>query len=145
MKLIFFFFSSRRRHTRCALVTGVQTCALPICRQERTDRGALDDESVVVVRSPHRRRLRRRFVHPARQGPARTPRHAVHRMTMSKIFETLQAALGADVVIDAARAAERASSYWDPSPMRAAALVRPRTTADPSEALKYCAGAQQKK
>src|SRR3546814_6649702 len=28
--LMFFFFSSRRRHTRCALVTGVQTCALPI-------------------------------------------------------------------------------------------------------------------
>src|SRR3546814_1150559 len=25
-----FFVSSRRRHTRCALVTGVQTCALPI-------------------------------------------------------------------------------------------------------------------
>src|SRR3546814_9271148 len=28
--VLFFFFSSRRRHTRCALVTGVQTCALPI-------------------------------------------------------------------------------------------------------------------
>src|SRR3546814_289851 len=28
--LFLFFFSSRRRHTRCALVTGVQTCALPI-------------------------------------------------------------------------------------------------------------------
>src|SRR3546814_18673500 len=28
---LFVFFSSRRRHTRCALVTGVQTCALPIC------------------------------------------------------------------------------------------------------------------
>src|SRR3546814_2496877 len=28
----FFFFSSGRRHTRCALVTGVQTCALPISR-----------------------------------------------------------------------------------------------------------------
>src|SRR3546814_3051227 len=28
-----FFFSSRRRHTRCALVTGVQTCALPIWNQ----------------------------------------------------------------------------------------------------------------
>src|SRR3546814_1031399 len=27
---MFFFFSSRRRHTRCALVTGVQTWALPI-------------------------------------------------------------------------------------------------------------------
>src|SRR3546814_4895062 len=30
MLVIIFFFSSRRRHTRCALVTGVQTCALPI-------------------------------------------------------------------------------------------------------------------
>src|SRR3546814_9922942 len=35
---LYVFFSSRRRHTRCALVTGVQTCALPIscvivCRQ----------------------------------------------------------------------------------------------------------------
>src|SRR3546814_12897494 len=31
---LFFFFSSRRRHTRCALVTGVQTCALPISNHE---------------------------------------------------------------------------------------------------------------
>src|SRR3546814_1101381 len=30
MSLFSCFFSSRRRHTRCALVTGVQTCALPI-------------------------------------------------------------------------------------------------------------------
>src|SRR3546814_1608984 len=30
-----FFFSSRRRHTSCALVTGVQTCALPICEGQR--------------------------------------------------------------------------------------------------------------
>src|SRR3546814_322573 len=29
-RLSCFFFSSRRRHTRCELVTGVQTCALPI-------------------------------------------------------------------------------------------------------------------
>src|SRR3546814_4653538 len=29
-----FFFSSRRRHTRCALVTGVQTCVLPISGME---------------------------------------------------------------------------------------------------------------
>src|SRR5213082_2505733 len=28
---LFFFFSSRRRHTRLCQVTGVQTCALPIC------------------------------------------------------------------------------------------------------------------
>src|SRR3546814_1866885 len=33
MWILLFFFSSRRRHTRCALVTGVQTCALPISRQ----------------------------------------------------------------------------------------------------------------
>src|SRR3546814_8583106 len=31
--LVGFFFSSRRRHTRCALVTGVQTCALPILKR----------------------------------------------------------------------------------------------------------------
>src|SRR3546814_3474694 len=30
MFVCLFFFSSRRRHTRCELVTGVQTCALPI-------------------------------------------------------------------------------------------------------------------
>src|SRR3546814_7050307 len=37
-----FFFSSRRRHTRCALVTGVQTCALPILR------GCLDRHGIEV-------------------------------------------------------------------------------------------------
>src|SRR3546814_5506488 len=37
---VHFFFSSRRRHTRCALVTGVQTCALPICWVE-VDGGAV--------------------------------------------------------------------------------------------------------
>src|SRR3546814_9222158 len=35
---MFFFFSSRRRHTRCALVTGVQTCALPIVSEYPSDR-----------------------------------------------------------------------------------------------------------
>src|SRR3546814_9866147 len=33
--MLSFFFSSRRRHTRCALVTGVQTCALPISPKRR--------------------------------------------------------------------------------------------------------------
>src|SRR3546814_8770342 len=42
-----FFFSSRRRHTRCALVTGVQTCALPICfgSEELEDRTELTVEA----------------------------------------------------------------------------------------------------
>src|SRR3546814_12066512 len=35
----FFVFSSRRRHTRCALVTGVQTCALPISAGRRAGVG----------------------------------------------------------------------------------------------------------
>src|SRR3546814_598915 len=39
---MFFFFSSRRRHTRCALVTGVQTCALPICNSTQ---GVLDRDN----------------------------------------------------------------------------------------------------
>src|SRR3546814_8266851 len=34
---LYFFFSSRRRHTICALVTGVQTCALPISRMRRPE------------------------------------------------------------------------------------------------------------
>src|SRR3546814_10705051 len=36
MCVSFLFFSSRRRHTRCALVTGVQTCALPIWQHLET-------------------------------------------------------------------------------------------------------------
>src|SRR3546814_172096 len=45
---VFFFFSSRRRHTRCALVTGVQTCALPISSQEARHR---DDARRFAMRS----------------------------------------------------------------------------------------------
>src|SRR3546814_4933110 len=39
------FFSSRRRHTRCALVTGVQTCALPIWEYYKALRGLLAAEA----------------------------------------------------------------------------------------------------
>src|SRR3546814_12710277 len=56
----FFFFSSRRRHTRCALVTGVQTCALPIwCHRGRPrspDRAPRAAEPLLApVPRPHRR------------------------------------------------------------------------------------------
>src|SRR3546814_2237709 len=37
MFVLCFFLSSRRRHTRCALVTGVQTCALPIWKNQMND------------------------------------------------------------------------------------------------------------
>src|SRR3546814_6590191 len=46
---LFFFFSSRRRHTRCALVTGVQTCALPIFRLESVQNA--NDMATVVAKT----------------------------------------------------------------------------------------------
>src|SRR3546814_9819309 len=47
--LLLFVFSSRRRHTRCALVTGVQTCALPI---------SVSDPLQISVAINHRWRLK---------------------------------------------------------------------------------------
>src|SRR3546814_8449853 len=53
-----FFFSSRRRHTRCALVTGVQTCALPIYlvpvaeHERREEHG--DEEPEQALQKLHR-------------------------------------------------------------------------------------------
>src|SRR3546814_2116826 len=62
--LCFFFFSSRRRHTRCALVTGVQTCALPILgvqvpfkqmKQQTPSRPVLPDEHrIYTAQAPSR-------------------------------------------------------------------------------------------
>src|SRR3546814_17964099 len=68
------FFSSRRRHTRCALVTGVQTCALPIFRNSR---GSCRAGS--LPRSPRRRdrplsRRRRRDAAGAARAPPRSRR-----------------------------------------------------------------------
>src|SRR3546814_3860897 len=45
---LFFFFSSRRRHTRCALVTGVQTCALPISKVARSARSFTMGEKSLI-------------------------------------------------------------------------------------------------
>src|SRR3546814_122579 len=44
--LLLFFVSSRRRHTRCALVTGVQTCALPILNTKDNTPSVLNVEMV---------------------------------------------------------------------------------------------------
>src|SRR3546814_19213948 len=62
--VLLFFFSSRRRHTRCALVTGVQTCALPILflavvpELPRHRAGAQSDERRQPAHHPHRDRRR---------------------------------------------------------------------------------------
>src|SRR3546814_6047496 len=45
------FFSSRRRHTRCALVTGVQTCALPIWLFKRLGDPVRAGETIAIVQS----------------------------------------------------------------------------------------------
>src|SRR3546814_10819697 len=44
-----FFFSSRRRHTRCALVTGVQTCALPIYAEANRRRGDTSENLIGLL------------------------------------------------------------------------------------------------
>src|SRR3546814_9948646 len=68
---VLFFVSSRRRHTRCALVTGVQTCALPIylrgprCPARRRGPGP--------VRHRVPRRAARHRQRCAAEGAARTP------------------------------------------------------------------------
>src|SRR3546814_12297505 len=66
----FFFFSSRRRHPRCALVTGVQTCALPIFSIEGAAKVALFEQR----RGDTVRRVEERFdmihVVPPQVAPA---------------------------------------------------------------------------
>src|SRR3546814_9710309 len=53
--MLCFFFSSRRRHTRCALVTGVQTCALPISLDEAVLRPEIAQRADLAgVRAAHR-------------------------------------------------------------------------------------------
>ena len=51
---VFFFFSSRRRHTRYGTVTGVQTCALPICWRAAAAAGG--DKGWCAFRIERRRR-----------------------------------------------------------------------------------------
>src|SRR3546814_10356908 len=50
--MIYVFFSSRRRHTRCALVTGVQTCALPIFDDLTLEADILVNNAGIQVVSP---------------------------------------------------------------------------------------------
>src|SRR3546814_13120309 len=65
------FFSSRRRHTRCALVTGVQTCALPISWVARL----LD---LVARRKPTADRLTTAIDAPCRPAAVRTVQRLSH-------------------------------------------------------------------
>src|SRR3546814_11793249 len=105
-----FFFSSRRRHTRCALVTGVQTCALPISR-------------LLAWADPHH--------------PPRLPRGSLLRAPPAPRVRALARAGGGD---GGARSEERrvgkecvstCRSRWSPYPYK-------KTTDDSTEVLIDC-------
>src|SRR3546814_21182701 len=59
-----FFFSSRRRHTRCALVTGVQTCALPILKDSFCKKTACDQSGNRSLETFHQALPRRQHLRP---------------------------------------------------------------------------------
>src|SRR3546814_19657113 len=73
----FLFFSSRRRHTSCALVTGVQTCALPIWRRAEHARLRSEDEGIAVAAEGGERRLDRRPVGSGRSEERRVGKECV--------------------------------------------------------------------
>src|SRR3546814_823822 len=84
-----FFLSSRRRHTRCALVTGVQTCALPY------DSGMLDysedAKDVVPTESLKWHRNSVRPPDPAQLGKWRTKLSKAERILFEQLAgETLE-------------------------------------------------------
>src|SRR3546814_5494932 len=95
--LFTFFFSSRRRHTRCALVTGVQTCALPIYPREslgprpaRRNRAPPQGTQrrhpralLPEARNPGPRRFRRRLARAVAQGGGY--RRRCHRLLRRQI------------------------------------------------------------
>src|SRR3546814_3765755 len=77
--LCVFFFSSRRRHTRCALVTGVQTCALPILEWPRGR----------TAREGRMTRFQFDHIHLRSPEPEETARF-YERMFGAKIIRTVQ-------------------------------------------------------
>src|SRR3546814_8554010 len=78
--ILLFVMSSRRRHTRCALVTGVQTCALTICLEAvyRLHAATMAVDQL-THRDSGRRQLDSRLLHSPRHRPGadtRMPRLA---------------------------------------------------------------------
>src|SRR3546814_956319 len=92
-----FFFSSRRRHTRCALVTGVQTCALPICEIENlTLFDPLTGETL--------RKLPRYTIYPGSH-------YVTSRRTVLDAVETIKVELRERLEIGRASCRERVCQY----------------------------------
>src|SRR3546814_10822681 len=101
-----FFFSSRRRHTRGALVTVVQTCALPICRRGSlvAGGGARSGLSAAFDRGRGRRR------HAA--AGSRTAGAAARRAARRALRRPRAAALAAVAVGTGRPAARRRSAAF---------------------------------
>ena len=57
---------------------------------------------------------------------------------MRELIERLQKIVGQSGIVSGPDLSERATSYWDPSPTKAIALVRPRSTSEVSEVLALC-------
>src|SRR3546814_8004033 len=79
-----FFYSSRSRHTRCALVTGVQTCALPI--------------SAIFASRPRAAWMQLFIEHDVPGGPANTRRELArdpHFLARDNIYEAEHPGIGA--------------------------------------------------
>src|SRR3546814_10136322 len=85
--LVVFFFSSRRRHTRCALVTGVQTCALPIYRI-----GGIEAATDVV-----RRRTGKQYDPTIAEGFLRAAPQILPRLELEATWDAVLAAEPAPV------------------------------------------------
>src|SRR3546814_13786033 len=66
--MLYFFFSSRRRHTRCALVTGVQTCALPISKIARSGGLLTVDLQACIISTEASEDIAFAFPEPQRQA-----------------------------------------------------------------------------
>src|SRR3546814_10898950 len=105
------FFSSRRRHTRCALVTGVQTCALPISPFQSGAVGQLAGlvagEAVLVIAAGETeiQRLQQRQAQLAGSGPAIAAAVAVG------ILPAVVVVLGGEREIGRAACRERVCQY----------------------------------
>src|SRR3546814_1073892 len=104
--LFAFFFSSRRRHTRCALVTGVQTCALPICSAYARSPELLACQ-ILFVADPHDIRQSVLQCQPARTGgaicqPCARERPGVRRLPCSAALLHKAGPSGIDQRVNAA-------------------------------------------
>src|SRR5881296_3337447 len=96
----FFFFSSRRRHTRCCCVTGVQTCALPICPAARAPPAAGRCDPAPRAPDSHlpRERGRARGAPGARAREGSDSEVVKRREFVTSVGRTVGLSVGLDVV-----------------------------------------------